>query len=74
MSPPAVRKVRRAGGAELVERSGGRLEVRKTVYLSPKVDGRLAAYARGRGLAQSDVVESALLAFLPEPKPERGKP
>ena len=54
----------------LVQRATGRVRRRRTVYLPPELDRRLAVHCAAEGLEVSDVVAQAVSSYLPgEPAP-----
>jgi len=66
-TPPSGRPDDQAappGRPGLVQRSTGRVRRRRTVYLPPELDRRLAVHCAGEGLEVSDVVARAVDAYL----------
>ena len=51
-------------GRSLVTRADGRVRRRRTVYLPPELDRRLAVHCAAEGVEASEVVAEALAAYL----------
>lgn len=54
-------------GRGIIERKGGRVRRRMTVYLSPELARDLGMHAVGQGADVSDLIEEAVSAYLTRP-------